>query len=96
MKFYFNNSCGDRGYFNIDDLPKAIMSAWNIEAELYIVNGEEKKLIFAPFEDNDFNNDMLEEYGLLIKNGETCRELYYKSGKLAWQPGDWDNVLDLF
>ena len=78
------------------------MSAWNIEAELYIVTGkasnnkEELRLIFAPHEDNEVNNEFLKEYGLYLKDGEKYRELHYISDdKLAWEPDNYEGILRL-
>ena len=104
IRFYYENYCGDSGYFTMrkNDIPRAIMSAWNIEAELYIVMEridkyrEECKLIFSPNEDNEINNGWLKEYGLYIKDGEEYRELHYiKDDSLAWQPNKYDGILEL-
>lgn len=92
IRFYYENYCGDFGYFTLKkaDVPRAIMSAWNIEASLSIViekvgkYQEMCKLIFSPDEDNDVNNEWLKEYGLYLKNGEKYRELHYiKDDSLA-------------
>ena len=72
------------------ELPKAIMSAWNIEAELSIVvekidkYKEKCQLIFAPYEGNGVNNEYLKEFGL-----------YIKDDSLAWQPDNYDGILQL-
>jgi lysophospholipid acyltransferase (LPLAT)-like uncharacterized protein len=81
MIFYFENNMGDFGVFTEDDILMAIYSAWNIEANLFIVtdikniNSKTMKLIFAPFEDNDFNSELLEEYGYYIVDGSWEREI---------------------
>ena len=63
------------------------MSAWNIEAELSIVvekidkHREKCQLIFAPYEDNEVNNEFLKEFGLYLKDGEkvmTGKMFHYK------------------
>ena len=84
------------------DIPRAIMSAWNIEAELSIVvekidkHREKCQLIFAPYEDNEVNNEFLKEFGLYLKDGEKYRELHYiKDDSLAWQPNNYDGILQL-
>ena len=78
------------------------MSAWNIEAELSIVvekidkHREKCQLIFAPYEDNEVNNELLKEFGLYLKDGEKYRELHYtKDDRLAWQPNNYDGILQL-
>lgn len=84
------------------EIPRAIMSAWNIEAELSIVtervdkHRKECKLIFSPNEDNEINNEWLKEYGLYIKDGEEYRELHYiNDDSLAWNPNNYDGILEL-
>ena len=39
MRFFYENMMGDSGHFTLKktEIPKAIMSAWNIEADLSIV-----------------------------------------------------------
>ena len=78
------------------------MSAWNIEAELSVViekidkHREKCQLIFAPHEDNEVNNELLKEFGLYLKDGEEYRELHYiKDDRLAWQPNNYDGILQL-
>ena len=104
LKFFYVNECGDNGYFVLKktEIPKAIMSAWNIEADLSIVTNEKcvfqekHKLIFSPSECNECNNDWLKEYGLYIKDGERYRELHYISdGGLAWEPDNYEGILRL-
>jgi len=97
MKFYYENYSGDSGYFQEDNLILAIYSAWNIEANLYILDEEtnQEKLIFAPYEDNEFNSDLLGEYGYRMEDGEKYREIVdIKTGDIVRY--DWDKVLDLF
>lgn len=105
MRFYYENYSGDSGYFTLKktELVKAIMSAWNIEADLCIIDKlsensifKGRKLIFAPHEDNEFNNELLKEYGLYITDGEKYRELrYIKDNSLAEEPDTWSNTLCL-
>ena len=78
------------------------MSAWNIEAELSVViekidkHREKCQLIFAPYEDNEVNNELLKEFGLYLKDGEKYRELHYiEDDSLAWQPDNYDGILQL-
>ena len=88
MRFYWQSGyCGDWGLFSEKNLIKAIYSAWNIESELFIVpngtkpkdienmNYSDMKLIFAPFEDNEFNSDILKEYGYKMIDGIEEREI---------------------
>lgn len=104
MRFYYENCMGESGYFTLKktEIPKAIMSAWNIEAELNIVHKdpstkkEIKQIIFSPHDDNKCNNYWLKEFDLCIVDGEDFRELHYISnGELAWQPDNYDGIVDL-
>lgn len=104
MRFYYVNGYGDSGYFTLKktEIPKAIMSAWNIEAELSIVLGKISKyqercqLIFSSVDDNEFNNELLKEYGLYLKDGEKFRELHYiVDDSLAWEPDNYEGILRL-
>lgn len=104
MRFYYENYCGDFGHFTLKktEIPRAIMSAWNIETDLSIViekidkYKEKCKLIFSPHEDNDVNNVWLEEYGLYLKDGEEYRELHYiKDDSIAWEPNNYEGILQL-
>ena len=104
MRFFYANEIGDSGYFTLKktEIIKAIMSAWNIEADLSIVTNkigghqEKHKLIFSPSECNDCNNDWLEEYGLYIKDGEKYRELHnIADDSLAWEPDNYEGILRL-
>ena len=53
-------------------------------------------MIFAPYEDNEVNNEFLKEFGLYLKDGEEYRELHYiKDDSLAWQPNNYDGILQL-
>jgi hypothetical protein len=87
MRFYYENNIGDSGYFSEKNLVKAIYTAWNIEACLYLLNtgvkkldtnefmNKQAKLVFAPYEDNEFNSDVLKEYGYFMEDGEEFREI---------------------
>lgn len=74
MKFYYENCMGDSGHFQENDLIKAIYSAWNIDAHLYLIDNE-WKLVFAPWESNEINSELLEEYGYYMVDGEKYREI---------------------
>jgi len=96
MKFYYENYSGDSGYFEEDDLILAIYSSWNIEANLYLLNEEtnQEKLVFAPYEDNEFNSDLLEEYGYNMIDGDEYREIVdVRTGDVVRY--DWNEVIDL-
>src|SRR5574344_1978639 len=104
MRFFYENMMGDRGHFTLKktEIPKAIMSAWNIEADLSIVVNkidkykENAQLIFSPLEDNEVNNDFLKLYGLYLIDGEEYRELrWIKDNSLAWQPNNYDGIVRL-
>jgi hypothetical protein len=86
MKFYYENSMGDYGVFSEKNIVKAIYIAWNIEANLYLVSDNIKKLtednfnkntklIFAPWEDNKLNSAFLSEFGYYMTDGEHSREI---------------------
>lgn len=62
--FYAQTNYGE--YFNLQgfDLIEGLHEAWNYEANAY--DGE--KLIFYPFGDNEFNSELLKEYGLRVIN----------------------------
>lgn len=78
MKFFYANSMGDNGYFSDKDLIMAIYSAWNIEATLYIVDtkNQSNKLIFEPWESNEFNSELLKEFGYYMADGEKYRDIF--------------------
>jgi hypothetical protein len=75
MRFFFSNGLGDSGYFTETNIVKAIHAAWNIEADLYLMKKDTKRMIFAPLEDNEFNSDLLEEYGYKMEDGKLEREI---------------------
>ena len=96
MNFYYENNMGDSGYFIEDNLVRAIYTSWNIEANLYLLDEEinQEKLVFAPFEDNEFNSDILKEYGYMMIDGDYYREIVdIKTGNIVRY--DWDEVLQL-
>jgi hypothetical protein len=108
MKFYYENCMGDSGVFTEKDLVKAIYTAWNIEACLYLVNPDVKKLykddykefnkqtkiVFSPHDDNEFNSDILKEFGYRMEDGEHYREIIdIKTGKIVKY--DWAEVEQL-
>ena len=107
LRFYYENNMGDSGFFTLKktEIVKAIQSAWNIEANLYVVTpGTNKKNlvynrmkpVLLPYEDNEISNDYLKEYGLYLIDGEEYRELrYIKSGDLAIDPNDYSDILKL-
>jgi hypothetical protein len=90
MKYKFMMYNWDGGeYVTIptNNVVDAIYYAWNFECEVY--EKYTKKLIFAPFEDNEFNSDLLKEYGIrLIEDGKYRRLQDIKTGeiyKAPWQ-----------
>lgn len=106
MRFYYYNNMGDEGYFSEKDLVKAIYTAWNIEADLFLLKDGIKKIdanksfykqaqiVFAPYDDNEFNSDILKEFGYKIEDGETYREIIeIKTGKIIKY--DWSEVKQL-
>jgi hypothetical protein len=97
---------GDSGYFSEKNLVKAIYTAWNIEAELYLLNDRFKKinwfetflkqckLIFSSMDDNKFNSDILKEFGYRMEDGKEFREIIeIKTGKVVKY--DWKDVKQL-
>lgn len=111
MRFYYENNMGDSGFFTLkkSEIIKAIQSAWNIEANLYIVpSGTNNRNllnhlihrnmipVLLPDEENDVNNDYLKEFGIYLVDGEEYRELHYiTSGELAIDPSDYSDILKL-
>lgn len=94
MKFYYENFMGDTGTFKERNLIKAIYMAWNIEADLYLLIDNDWQIIFCPSETNDFNSDLLKEYGYKIIDGEKYREIVeIKTGKIIKY--DWSKVKKL-
>lgn len=79
MKFYYQNYLGDTGYFVEKEIVKAIYTAWNIEAELFLLLDEKDKnnkiIIFSPNDDNELNSDLLKPFGLYMIDGEQEREI---------------------
>lgn len=71
---------GDNGYFSEKDLIKAIYTAWNIEADLYLLKDGIKKvneceslhnqaqIVFAPHEENEVNSDFLKKFGYYMED----------------------------
>lgn len=94
MKFYYENNMGDRGIFQEDDIVKAIYTAWNIEADLYLYVDEDWQLIFKPWESNEYNSKLLENYGYKMIDREKYREIVdIKSNKVIKY--DWSEVKQL-
>jgi hypothetical protein len=79
----------DEGEFKLlpsNDIVEAIHIAWNYEFDVYEVETEE--LIFTGREDNDFNSEMLEPYGIrLIDDGEYRKLQNVETGEI-YTP-DW-------
>lgn len=95
MRFFYQNGMGNSGYFSDKNLVKAIYTAWNIEADLYLLNDGIKKLndnirmnaqckcIFAPLEGNEINSDLLLEFGYKVADGDKEVEIIeIKTGKV--------------
>lgn len=109
MKFFYENCMGDNGIFSEKDLIKAIYTAWNIEANLYLLKdnnikkikdikffGEDKNadIIFAPWDGNEFNSDILKPFGYYMEDGEEKREIKeISTGKVVKY--DWAEVKQL-
>ena len=94
MKFYYENSTGDKGIFEENEIVKAIYIAWNIEAVLYLFIDNDWQIIFAPFENNEFNSDLLQFYGYKMIDGDKYREIVeIKTNKAVKY--DWANVKEL-
>lgn len=106
MRFYYQNSIGDFGGFKEKDLIKAIYTSWNIEANLYLINEDYKgkittdnvmsisRLVFAPWQSNEFNSDLLKDFGYKMVDGEGSREIVeLKTGKIVKY--DWSEVMQL-
>ena len=94
MEFYYENCMGDKGCFEEDDLIKAIYTAWNIEADLYLFANGDWQIIFSPHDDNEYNSQLLEFYGYKMVDGEKEREIIeIKTGKIVKY--DWSEVKQL-
>lgn len=96
MRFYYENTLGDKGYFQEKELVKAIYTVWNIDADLYIWKDSDKfwQIIFSPLDGNELNSDLLEAYGYKMMDGETEREIIeIKTGKVIRY--DWSEVKPL-
>jgi hypothetical protein len=105
MRFYYENNIDDKGIFSEKDLIKAIYTAWNIEATLYLINKEVKhltprnlresiKVVFSPLEGNEINSDLLKEYGYYMTDGKEYREIRnIKTNKIVRY--DWSEVRQL-
>lgn len=106
MKFYYVNGMGDEGYFSERNIVKAIYTAWNIEADLYLLNKgvkkihnpdsfyEQTELIFSPYEDSELNSELLNKFGYKMQDGEKYREIIeLKTGNVIKY--DWSEVKQL-
>jgi len=106
MRYFYENNMGDSGYFSEGNLVKAIYTAWNIEATLYLLNegvkkidtqkrfSEQLKVIFSPYDGNEFNSDVLKEFGYKMEDGEEEREIIdITTGKVVKY--DWSDVKQL-
>jgi len=104
MRFYYENNMGDSGVFQAEDLVFAIYSAWNIEANLYLISSQEDVIkldssiyneqIFAPHESNDYNTDLLYNWGLYMVDGGTYREIRDRETNEI-REYKWSDVLQL-
>lgn len=105
MWFYYENNMGDTGTFKENNLVKAIYTAWNIEAKLYLIDEDTKKinrktlhivskLIFSPMDDNELNSELLKEFGyrMIDKDGYRCIA-NIKTGKI--EKYEWFEVKQL-
>jgi hypothetical protein len=94
MYFYYENNVGDVGTFEEDNIVKAIYTAWNIEANLYLYVNENWQIIFAPWESNEYNSELLESYGYKMIDADKYREIVEtKTGKVIKY--DWSEVKQL-
>ncbi|WP_242473721.1 hypothetical protein [Bacillus cereus group sp. N28] len=79
----------DEGCFYVipkENIVEAIHYAWNYEFDVYEI--ESGELIFSGQEDDDFNSEMLEPYGVRLIEAETCRCLQnVKTGEIY--KADW-------
>jgi hypothetical protein len=106
VRFYYISSTGYHGCFLEKDLVKALYAAWNIEAELYKLNDgvvkiknnipftQQATLVFAPFESNEFNTDLLIKYGYKMDDVGEFREIIKVSDNSVVKY-EWEEVLQL-
>jgi hypothetical protein len=73
MKFKYVNTVGGCGEFEETDLVKAIYTAWNKEADLYSMEKDHPQLLFAPYESNEFNSELLKGFGYYMEDEDKCR-----------------------
>jgi hypothetical protein len=66
---------GDYGMFNEKKIVKAIYTAWNIGANLYIYTDGNWQIIFEPYQDNEYNSNLLKDYGYKMIDGKKSREI---------------------
>lgn len=94
MKFYYENNLGDSGHFTEENLVKAIYTAWNIDADLYLWADNNWQLVFSPLDCNELNSDLLESYGYKVIDTEETREIVdIKTGKFIKY--DWNEIKQL-
>lgn len=104
MRFYYENCCGDTGFFSEKCLVKAIYTAWNIDADLYIVptgskkykdlKREDIKIVFTPVDSNELNSELLKPYGYRMVDCDEYREIQeIKTGKIIKY--NWSEIKQL-
>jgi hypothetical protein len=97
---------GDTGYFSEKNLVKAIYIAWNIEATLWLLKdglkkleeskpySQQMKIIFSPWDNNEFNSEVLEPFGYKVEDMGEFREIIdIKTNKIIKY--DWSEVKQL-
>jgi hypothetical protein len=87
MRFFYENGYGDTGYFSEKDIIKAVYTAWNIDADLWLLNdglrkldpykftSEQAKIVFASPEGYLFNSDVLKEFGYYMNEDNEIRKI---------------------
>jgi hypothetical protein len=106
VRFFYQNGMGYEGYFSESNIPKAIYASWNIEADLYLLQKGVRKLnpkgsffdqatlIFAPYEENELNTELLEPYGYKMEDVGEYREIIdIKTNEVVKY--DWSEVKQL-
>lgn len=81
----------DEGKFKLlmtNNVVDAIYTAWNYEFDVYEV--ETENIIFSGQEDNEWNSDMLEPYGIrMINDGDHRKLQNIETGETY--TADWQN-----
>ncbi|GGH46088.1 hypothetical protein GCM10008014_08520 [Paenibacillus silvae] len=75
-----------------DNIVEAIYTAWNYEFDVYENNRDSYDLIFSGTQDNEWNSEMLEKYGIRVIDHEKHRHLQnIETGEIYF--ADWQKEM---